>query len=148
MFVECLMKKLFQSCSTRTGFMSMHDSFVALRVVNDLLGKVFVCQVPVHCIDQQHNFKPARTHHLGLKAHNFESPKFTFESFSLKAVYNSCKLQRLFTYSFTHTKHQPTEIVIFINVCYQMKSFSGDSFPFSGAGFVNILPNFLISYEV
>ena len=88
-------------------------------------------------------FQPARTHHLGLKAQNFENPIFTFGCFSLKAVYNSCKLQRLlqvakflFMYSFTHTnivflfRHLPTEIVIFINVCYQMKCFSGDSFSF------------------
>ena len=88
-------------------------------------------------------FQPARTHHLGLKAQNFENPIFTFGYFSLKAVYNSCKLQRLLQvakflimYSFTHTnivflfRHLPTEIVIFINVCYQMKCFSGDSFSF------------------
>ena len=54
--------------------------------------------------------QPARTHHLGLKAQNFEKPIFTFGCFSLKAVYNSCKLQRLlqvakflFMCSFTHT---------------------------------------------
>ena len=39
-------------------------------------------------------------------------------------------------YSFTHTnivflfKHLPTEIVLFIHVCYQMKCFSSDSFSF------------------
>ena len=42
----------------------------------------------------------------------------------------------LFLYSFTHANivflfsHWPTEIVIFINICYQMKCFSGDSFYF------------------
>ena len=79
-------------------------------------------------------FEPARTHHLGLKAENFENPIFTLGCFSFKAVYNSCKLQRLFQvakflfmYSFTHTnivflfRHLPTEIFIFINICYQMK---------------------------
>ena len=84
-------------------------------------------------------FEPARTHHLDLKAQNFENPMFTFGCFSLKVVYNSCKLQRLlqvakflFMYSFTILlfRHLPTEIFIFINVCYQMKYFSGDSFPF------------------
>ena len=88
-------------------------------------------------------FEPSRTRHLGLKAQNFENPIFTFRCFSLKAVYNFCKLQRLLQvakflimYSFTHTniaflfRHLPTEIVIFINVCYQMKCFSGDSFSF------------------
>ena len=84
-------------------------------------------------------FEPARKHHLDLKAQNFENPMFTFGCFSLKVVYNSCKLQRLlqvakflFMYSFTILlfRHLPTEIFIFINVCYQMKYFSGDSFPF------------------
>ena len=77
------------------------------------------------------------------KAQNFENPIFTFVCFSLKAVYNSCRLQRLLQfakflmmYSFTHTniaflfRHLPTEIVIFINVCYQIKCFSGYSFSF------------------
>ena len=31
----------------------MDDAFVALRIVNDLLDQVFVCQAPVHCIEQQ-----------------------------------------------------------------------------------------------
>ena len=44
-------------------------------------------------------FEPARKHHLGFKAQNFENPILTFGCFSLKAVYNSwnykgfCKLQ-------------------------------------------------------
>ena len=66
-----------------------------------------------------------------------------FGCFSLKAVYNSGKLQRLWQVakilimnSFTHTNivflpiYVPTEIVIFINVCYQMKCFSDNSFSF------------------
>ena len=82
-------------------------------------------------------FEPAWTHHLGLKTQKFANPIFTFGYFSLKAVYNSWKLQRLlqvgkflFMYSFTHTNivflftHLPTKFVIFINVCYQMKCFS------------------------
>ena len=88
-------------------------------------------------------FEPARTHHLGVKVQNFENPIFTIGCFSLKAVYSYCKLQRLLQfakfvsmYSFTHTniaflfRHLPTEIFIFITVCYQMKCFSGDSFSF------------------
>ena len=105
-------------------------------------------------------FEPARTHHLGLKAQNFENPIFTFGCFSLKAVYNSCKLQRLLQvakflimYSFTHTniaflfRHLSTEIVIFINVCYQI---SGNVivFRFLGRSFANFPPTFLISCEV
>ena len=61
----------------------------------------------------------------------------------------------VFMYSFTHTnivflfRHLPTEIAIFINVCYQMKCFGGDSFSFFlGTGFANIPPTFLISCEV
>ena len=88
-------------------------------------------------------FEPARTNHLGLKAQNFEKPIFTYGCFYLKALYNSCKLQSLlqvakffFMFSFTHNntvflfRHLPTESVIFINVCYQMKCFSGDKFSF------------------
>ena len=88
-------------------------------------------------------FEPARTDHFGLKTQNFENPIFTFGCFSLKAEYNSCKLQILlqvvkflFMYSFIHTnmvflsRHLPTKIAIFINICYQMKCFSGDSFSF------------------
>ena len=54
-------------------------------------------------------------------------PIFTFGCFSLKAVYNSCKLQGpleaakfLCMCSFTTLlfRHLPTEIVNFINVCY------------------------------
>ena len=61
----------------------------------------------------------------------------------------------LIMYAFTHTNivffffmYLPTKIVIFINVCYQMKCFSGDSFPFLRAGFTNIPPTFLIPCEV
>ena len=110
---------------------------------------------PLHQLATQHydlrykrkqresNFELARTHHLGLKAQNFENPIFTFWCFSLKVVYNSCKLKRLLQvvkflimYSFLHTnivflfRHLPTEIIIFINICYQMKYFSGDSSSF------------------
>ena len=82
-------------------------------------------------------FEPARTHHLDLKAQNFENAISTFGWFSRKAVYNSCKLQTLFQvatflfmYPFTALlfRHLPTEIVIFINLCYQMNCFSGDRF--------------------
>ena len=84
-------------------------------------------------------FEPAKTHHLGLKAQNFENPTFTFGYFPLKAVYNSCKLQRLlqvakllFICSTTTLlfRHLPAETVLFIKVCYQMNCFSGDSFSF------------------
>ena len=93
-------------------------------------------------------FETARPHHLSLKAQNFENPIFIFGCFSLKAVYNSCKLQRLLQvarflimYSFTHSnivflfRHLPTDIAIIIRICYKMKCFSGDNFfPFLGVG--------------
>ena len=156
MFVEFLIKKFFQSCSARTGFTPMHDAFVALNVANDLLDQAL--WVKSQSIASTSNtkfwwalqtqtewiiFEPARTHHLALKAYNFEKTIFTFGCFSLEVLYNSCKVQRilqveklLIMYSFTHTnivflfRHLPTEIVIFINVCYQIKCFSGDSFSF------------------
>ena len=40
--------------------------------------------------------EPARTHHLGLKAQNFENPLFIFGCFSLKAVYNSLQVTKTF----------------------------------------------------
>ena len=82
-------------------------------------------------------------------------PIFTIEYLSLKSVYNSCKLKRilqvakfLIMYSFTHTnidfvfRYLATEIVTLINVYYQMKCFSADSFSFLGAGFSNIPTTF------
>ena len=58
-----------------------------------------------------------------------------FLQYILLANYKDfCKI--LFMYSFTHTnkvflsRHLPTEIVIFKNVCYQMKCFNGDNFSF------------------
>ena len=93
-------------------------------------------------------FERARTHHLGLEAQNFENLIFTFGCLSLTALYNFCKLQRrlqvvkfLIMHSFSHTnilflfRCLPTEIPIFINVCYQMKCFSDDSFSFFGSRF-------------
>ena len=87
-------------------------------------------------------FEPIRTHRDPQET-DLEKPIFSFGCFSLKTVYNSCKLQRLlqvvkflFMYSFTHTsiaflfRQLPTEIVIFINFCYQMKCFSGDRLSF------------------
>ena len=79
-------------------------------------------------------FVPVRAHSLGLEAQNFQNPIFTFGYFSLKTVYNYCKLQRplqvakfLFMYSFTHTnivilsRHLPTETVIFLNETFVTK---------------------------
>ena len=122
MFVEFLITKFYHSCNARTWFNPMYDAFVALRLVNDFLDQVFVWQVasPLHwlailwwALQTQTEwviFEPVRTHHLGLKTRNFENPIFTFGCFSLKAIYNSSKLQRLlqaskflFMYSFTHT---------------------------------------------
>ena len=127
MFVDFLNKKLFQSYSTRTGFTSMHDAFVALRFVNNFLNQVFAStsNIPFWWALQTKTewaiFEPARTHHLGLKAQSFQKPIFKLGCFSLKALYNSCKIQRLFQvakflfmYSFTHTnivllfRHLPT----------------------------------------
>ena len=99
-------------------------------------------------------FEPGRTHPLGLKVQYFENPIFIFGCFSLKAVYDSCKLRSfclctlLLTLTVFLFRHLSTEIVIFINVCYKMKCFSGGSFSFLAACFANIPPTFLISFEV
>ena len=70
-------------------------------------------------------FGPARTHHLGLKAENFENPIFIFGCFYLKAVYNSCKLQRLlevakilFMFSFTTLLFRDLDL-FWIWCCFQ-----------------------------
>ena len=142
MFIELLIKKLFQSCSAGTGFTPMHLLLLVLQTIF-LIRSLYVKSQSIASTSntifwwalqtktEWVIFEPARTHHLGLKAQNLENPIFTFGCFSLKAVYNSCKLQRLlqvakflFMYSFTHTnivflfKHLPTEIVTFKNVCY------------------------------
>ena len=112
-------------------------------------------------------FEPVRTHHLGLKAQNFEKPIFTFGCFSLKTVYNSFKLQRvlqvakfLFMYSFTTllSRHLPTEIVIFLNICYQIKCICWVDVIYVTClvflkspwwpGFANIPPTYFISCKV
>ena len=89
--------------------------------------------------DRVSHFWASQNTPLGSQAQSFENPIFTFGCFSLKAVYNPCKLQRilivakfLFMYSFTTLlfRHLPTEIFIFINVCYPIQCFSGDSFSF------------------
>ena len=165
---------MFHSCSATTRFTPMHDAFVALRVVNNLLDQVFVCQVPAHCIDQQHNILMSITN-VNIVIHFWASQNTPFGSQGtelwepniyicvpcLKAVYNSCKLQWLlqaakffFMYSFTPAnilflfRHLLTKIVIFINVCYQIKCFRGDRFSFFRSGFANISPTFLISCDV
>ena len=107
MFIEVLIEKLFQSFSARTGLAPMHDAYVARRVVNDLLDQVFVCQVPILCMNLQHNIlmsatKANRVSHFwashntsfGLKAQKFENPTFIFGCLSLKEVNNSSRLQK------------------------------------------------------
>ena len=152
MLVEFLIKKFFQSCSDRTGFTLMHDAFVALRVVNDLLDQVFLSQVPVHCIDQQHNILMSATN-VNRVSHFWASQNapfgsqgrtlrtqylhlgvFLWKQYMILASYKDfCKSQKfwLCTPLLTRTyRHLPTKIVIFINLCYQMKCFSGDRFSF------------------
>ena len=114
MFVEFLIKKFFQSCTTRTGFTPMHGAFVALSVANDLLDQVFACQVSVHVSTSNTTFwwalqmqiewvifELARTHHLGTKAQNFENPRFVFRCFFFESsiwflqvtkTFGSCKV--------------------------------------------------------
>ena len=121
MFDEFLIKKFFQSCS---AWQNSHRCVMHLLL--SVLRTIFLIRFSyVKSIASTDNPKfwwalqmqtkwvisePARPHHLCLKAQNSESPIFTFGCFSLKAVYNSCKLQKilqvpklLIIYSFTHT---------------------------------------------
>ena len=106
--------------------------------------------------NQSESFLKQAERNLDLKAQNFENPIFTLGCFYLKAVYNSYKLKRLlqvarflFMYSFTTLlfRQLPTEIAIFINICYQIIVSVLIGFPFLGAGFTNIPPTFLVSCE-
>ena len=156
MFIELLIKKFFQSCSARPGFTPMCDAFAALRVLNNLLDQVFY--VKSKSIASTSNttfwwalqtqiewtiFKPAEhtiwvSRNSTLRIQYLHLGNFLWKQYIILASYKDfCKLQfSFFMYSFPHTnvaflfRHLPNEIVIFINVCYQMKSFSGDSFSF------------------
>ena len=73
--------------------------------------------------------------HRTLRTQYLHSAVFLWKQYIILTSYKDfCKF--LFMYSFTHTnivflfRHVPTEIAIFISVCYQMKCFSGDSFSF------------------
>ena len=93
---------------------------------------------------QSESFLSQAEHTIWVSKHRtWRTQYLHFVFFPLKAVYNSCMLQGLlqvakflFMYSFTPInivflfRHLLTEIVIFINACYQMKCFSGDSFSF------------------
>ena len=113
---------------------------------------------------QSEQFLSQPEHTIWVSRHgNFESPIFTFGCFSLKALYNCCKLQRLlqvakplFMYYFTRTN-----IVFFFFQactywnCHLHKRLSPDEmfqrsqfFLFLGAGFAKNLPTLLISCEV
>ena len=102
---------------------------------------------------------------FGFQGTELWQPNIYIWVFSSKAAYNSCKLERLlqvteflFMYCFTHTniiflsEYLPTEIVIFISACYQMKCFTGDSFSFFGNRFCQYLTYFFYftwsSYKV
>ena len=133
-----------------------------------------MCQVPDHCIDKQYKTSLSAAN-ANRVSHVWASQNTSFRSQGtelrepniyiwisfLKAVYNSCKLQRLLQvakflimYSFTHTnivflfRHVPTEIAIFTKVCYQMKCFCGDNFPLFRSRFCQYSTYFLISCEV
>ena len=81
-------------------------------------------------------FEPARTHHLGLQAQNFDNPIFTFGCFSLKAVQNSCKLLRilqfakfLLMYPFIHT-NTVFVVSVKINFCQRQTHCTDDQHKF------------------
>ena len=67
---------------------------------------------------------------------------FLWKQYIILASYkNLCRFANfLFIYSFTPLlfRHLPTEIINLINVYYQVKCFSGDTFSFLGPGFANI----------
>ena len=138
-FVEFMIKRFFQSCSPRTGFISIHDAFTALSVANVFLIRyLYVKSQSIASANtatfwrafqaqtQWVIFEPAsQTHHLGLKAQNFENPIFTFGCFSLKAVYQSiCTLNapeillfKVFINACQLTGEMPIDWSFFFGVC-------------------------------
>ena len=110
---------------------------------------------------QSESFLSQAEHTIWVSRHRtWRTQYLNFIFFPLKAVYNSCMLQGLLQvakfllmYSFTLInivflfRHLPTtEIVIFINFCYQISVVI--VFPFLGAYFSNIPPTLFISCEV
>ena len=91
-----------------------------------------------HCkCKQTESFLSQTEHTIWVSTHRTLRTQYLHLDVFLKPEYNSCTLQWLLKvakflimYSFTHTN-----ITIFINVCYQMKCFSGDSFSFLGSRF-------------
>ena len=105
--------------------------------------------------------EPTRTHHLGLKAQNFENPIFTFWCFSVKEIYSSRKLQRhvpvakvLLLYSFTHANSLSFQAPTYWNCHLHKRLLPDEVFQcwkfllFLGVGFANIPLTVLISCEV
>ena len=72
--------------------------------------------------------------HRTLRTQYLHLGVFLWKQYIILVSYKDfCKLQIFyFMYSFTTLlfRHLPTETFIFINVCYQMKCFGGDSFSF------------------
>ena len=80
--------------------------------------------------------------HRTLRTQYLHLGVFLWKQYIIFASYKLLQVAKfLFMYSFTHTnilflfRRLPTKIVIFINVCYQIKRFSGDSFSFFGNRF-------------
>ena len=142
MFAEFLIKKFFQSCSGWYICCSQGSK----RSVLWMLSPSSLHRLPTH-FDERYKRKQSEPflsqpeHTICVSRHRIlRTQSLHFGCLSLKAVYFSCKVQRLlqvakflFMYSFTTLlfMHIPTEIVIFINVCYHMKCFGGNSFSFS-----------------
>ena len=155
MFVEFLIKTFFQSCSARTGFTPMNDKFVDLRQSqckqSYWSGLCMSSPSPLHRLTTQHfdeRYKrkqnesflrePEHTiwvsRHRTLRSQYLHLVVFLWKQYIILASYKG--FCNLIMYSFTHTnlvflfRHLPAEIVIFINVCSQMKCFIDDSFSF------------------
>ena len=145
MFVEFLIKKFFQIlCSARTGFIPMHDTnsyhlYVKSQSIASTINATFwwALQMQIEWVLRQ---RTLRIHYLHLGV-------FLWKQYIILASYKDFwKLQSFWLCAplLTRTninflfRQLPAEIVICIDVCYQMECFSGDRFSFLGAGFANI----------
>ena len=142
MSIEFLIKNIFQSYSARTGFIPIHHTFVALRVVNNLFDQVFVMSSPsplhrlaTQAFDDRYKSKYSESflrqqehiiwvsRNITLRTQYLHLGVFLSKQYIILPNYKDLQVAKFsFMYSFTHTnivflfRHLPTEIVNFINV--------------------------------
>ena len=133
---QCMMRLLLSMLPTIFLIMSL---YVKSQSIASTINATFwwALQMQIEWVSRQ---RTLRIHYLHLGV-------FLWKQYIILASYKDFwKLQSFWLCAplLTHTninflfRQLPAEIVICIDVCYQMKCFSGDRFSFLGAGFANI----------